>query len=1149
MDKNMIKKFAMWARRELIEKVSLKALQYGVEDRKDLNPDLDSINGILLTDIEKKQRQALIYKVKAEGYDQVIEEVAYTWFNRFVALRFMEVNGYLPSHIRVFTDENNCFNPQILSEALHLEFECIDKEKIIRMKQEHEDDELYRYLLIVQCNVLNDILPGVFQKITDFTELLLPDFLLRDGSVIEQMIVSIPEEEWKNQVQIIGWLYQFYMAEPKEKLINARKQYDDKDISIVTELFTPDWIVKYMVENSLGRFWIENHKESTLKEKWKYYLDTQSNEHFGDLCRDYSEIKPDEIFVIDPCQGSGHILAYMFDTLIQIYEEYGFSVRDAVASIVKNNIYGLDIDERAAQLAYFSIMMKARQYDRRFFSRGIQPNIFAIKESNNLDNNLIDYFVAGRDELRVQINILMRELHDAREYGSILNISEVDFKLLYKRFEEIDKNVEINLFGAQIQENLLPLVKIAEIMSRKYHVIVTNPPYMNSSYMPEKLRMFIQKEYNDYKSDLFSAFIAKIISWCREGGQIGLITPYVWMFISSYEKLRKKILEQTFITSMIQLEYNAFEGATVPVCSFTLCNSNIGHVGEYIRLSEFKGIDVQEPKTRDAIINPNCGYRFTTEQRNFDKIPGHCIAYWLGDDAVELYDKGNLLSEYVDLKQGLITGDNNRFLRFWQECDSRTISTGGDRTKKWYFYHKGGEYRKWYGNINLVVNWENNGDEIVNFRDDKGKQKSRPQNVKYYLREGFTWTALTIADFNVRYMQEGCIFDAKGSSGFIKGDQDIKYFIGLCNSKISMEFLSFLAPTMDYNAGAVGKIPVLVDKCKVDEVSSLVDECIELAREDWDSFEISWDFNKCPLVRNTNLISEAYSQWSMECDKRFERMKENERRLNEIFIKLYGFENSIDASVDEEKITIRKADLTREIKGLISYAVGCMFGRYSLDEEGLVYAGGTWNSDRYKTFNADKDNIIPICNDEYFDDDIVNRFIVFIEKVYGKESLEDNLKYISDALGGKNSPRQVIRDYFNNSYYRDHCDLYQVAGSGKRPIYWLFDSGKNGGFKCLMYMHRYQPDTLARIRTDYVHEQQACYRTMIEEIIKRSDDSVGADKVKYTKKLNALKAQNDEIHSYEEKIHHIADQMINIDLDDGIKYNYAKFQEVLAKIK
>ena len=1160
MDKNAIKKYAVWARRELIERVSQRAMIYGITAKDAGDPTAESVNGHLLSQAEKRQRQALIRNIKEKGYEQVMEEVAYTWFNRFAALRFMEVNGYLPSHIRVFTNDAGEFKPQILAEAIHLELDGLDMNKVYELESANKSEELFKYLLIVQCNALNSILPGMFQRIDDYTELLLPDYLLREGNVIEQMVTIIPEEDWTDQVQIIGWLYQFYIAEPKDTLINARKQYNDNEIGTVTQLFTPDWIVHYMVENSLGRLWLEGHPNDALKSEWKYYLDEAEQEpdvqaQLAAIRKEYAALKPEEIRVIDPCMGSGHILCVLFDVLVRIYEDYGYTAREAAVKIVENNLWGLDIDERAAQLSYFAVMMKARQYDRRFFARNVQPHVHAVQETNRLQE---DYAHARGDfalsrENQETLDYLMHAFVDAKEYGSILRLEQRNYAGLKEALEtnENEKRslVTLSIWYAAVFPSISALVEQAIVMSQTYDVVCTNPPYMNSTYMPDKLRVFVQDNYPDHKTDLFAAFVARITELCNKRGQIGLLTPYVWMFILSYEKMRKQLLESATITSMVQLEYNAFEGATVPVCSFTLRNNRTNETGEYIRLNNFKGVENQRPKTLEAISDRKCGYRFTASSLSYMQIPGAPIAYWLNSASVDLYGRGELMSEYVDLKQGLITGDNNRFLRFWQECDSNSIHTGDNEKKKWFFYHKGGEYRKWYGNCNLVVNWENDGDEIINFRDEKGKQKSRPQNVRFYLREGFTWTALTIADFNVRYMPEGCIFDAKGSSGFVKAHGSLKYFIALCNSKVSMEFLSFLAPTMDYNAGAIGKIPVIYDRSIIPEVEQLVDECVFISKEDWDSFEESWDYKGSPLIRPVRLISDAFAQWENECNIRFTRLKKNEERLNEIFIQLYGLTGEITPNVDDAFVTVRKADLHREIVGLISYAVGCMFGRYALGNPGLAYAGGKWEDSQYSAFLPDRDAILPICDDEYFEDDIVGRFIEFIKVAYGSDTLEENLQFIASILGGKGSSREVLRAYFIDKFYEDHCSIYSVSGSGKRPIYWLFDSGKKNGFKCLIYMHRYQPDTIARIRTDYVHEQQSRYRTAIADLEQRINGASTSERVKLSKQLATLQAQAEEVRVYEEKIHHLADQMIKIDLDDGVKHNYEIFKDVLAKVR
>ena len=1199
MDKNAIKKFAVWARTELIARVSLKGVEYGITEDNIEDANADSVGGKVLTADEKKQRQALIAEINDKGYKQVMEEVAYTWFNRFSALRFMEVNGYLPSHVRVFTDEENNFKPQIITEAIHLDLDGLDMEKVYELKDAEKTEELYKYLLIVQCNALNKILPGMFQRLSDYTELLLPDNLLRVGSVIQQMIELIPEDDWKDAVQIIGWLYQYYNSEKKDDVFAALKKnvkITKENIPAATQLFTPDWIVRYMVENSLGRLWLEGHpdvKELLLPTeeeqsayaagnrdpedtKWHYYLEEANQEpevqaQLAEIRKEYAALTPDQLKVIDPCSGSGHILAYLFDVLMQIYESYGYTTREAVASIVENNLYGLDIDDRAAQLAYFAVMMKARQYDRRFFSRDIQPHVYAIAESNHVDSFALEYFCDDDAKLKKAMDTIIKELHDAKEYGSILTVTSQDWSALYDRFAEITE--DINMSRETALRELLPLAQVAEALAQKYDTVVTNPPYMADSGMSPHLLNYVKDNFKNYRNDLYSCFMKKTIAMLKANRFTGLMTSYTWMFLTAFSKMRIEMLSENSLVTLVQPEYHAFfKEAFVPICTFVLTNRCMNYAGKYIQLAKFTGAEEQEKRTLDAIMSSSCDYKFTVKQSLFYQIPDMPIAYWLKPSTAELFINGSLLSKYADLRQGLITGDNDRFLRFWSECDARKISTLNDRNKKWFFYHKGGEYRKWYGNMTLVVNWENDGFEIVNFRDDKGKQRSRPQNIRYYLQEGFTWTALTVADFNVRYMPEGGIFDAKGSSGFCNEKDNLKYIIGLCNSKVSMEFLSFLAPTMDYSAGAVGKVPTIICEEKKAEISNVVTTNIEISKSDWDSYEISWDFQHHPLLRSVPIIAEAFDQWQAECDERFNQLKDNEEELNRIFIDIYGLRDELTPEVEDKDVTVRKADLGRDIRSFISYAVGCMFGRYSLYKDGLIFAGESYSLESWvekmndqpgiisheelvraycnegvivnEMFFPDEDNIIPICDDEYFTDDIVGRFVEFVAEVYGADTLDENLKFIADALGGNGQPKDVIRKYFLSEFYSDHCKIYQ-----KRPIYWLFDSGKKNGFKALIYMHRYQPDTIARIRTDYVHEQQARYRTAIADLEQRIANASTSERVKLNKKLTTLQAQDTEIRTYEEKIHHLADQMISIDLDDGVKKNYAIFQDVLAKIK
>lgn len=1148
MNKNAIKKFATEARRELISRVGQRALKYGISDKEVGNPNDDSVGGHLLSSTEKKQRAALIDRIKEKGYEQVMEEVAYTWFNRFSALRFMEVNGYLPTRVRVFTDENNSFKPQILTEAIHLEMDGLDMEKVYTYKEANDDDELYKYLLITQCNALNSLLPGMFQKISDYTELLFPDNLLREGSVVHQMIELIDEEDWKDAVQIIGWLYQYYNSEKKDDVFAALKdkvKITKENIPAATQLFTPDWIVRYMVENSLGRLWVEGHPNEELKSQWKYYLEEAEQEvevqaQLASIREEYKALKPEDILCIDPCSGSGHILAYMFDVLVQIYEAYGVDTRSAVASIVENNIYGLDIDDRAAQLSYFTVMMKACQYDKRFLRRKVQPHVYAIVESNHVDRYAVDYFCNGDAKLKKAMNTIIAELHDAKEYGSIITVSNQDWDALYARFDEIEE--DIHIYREVALRELLPLVQMAQALAQKYDVVVTNPPYMGSSNMNPKLNEFIKNNYSGYKSDFFSAFVIHCSEMAKKSGYCGFFTPYVWMFIQSYEKMRNYLYTQATIETLIQFEYSAFEEATVPVCTFTFQNHHVHKKGCYLRLVDFRGgMEVQRQKTLEAITNHDCGFYYEQSTDNFSKIPGSPVAYWASSKMLEAFETGNSFSG--ETKKGVLTGDNNTYLRLWYEVNRYKLDLSAysyeDMLKsglKWFPVTSGGEKRRWYGNFDTVVNLENDGADIkVNVKN------FRLRDPQFYMLEAITWTEISSGIFTCRYVPAGILFGNGGPVSFFFNGK-LKYHLALLNSKVTMEILRYLAPTINYGPEQINRIPIIYDN--EDQVVESTDKSVLLSKTDWDSFETSWDFKRHPLAREVSTITEAFNQWKQECESRFTQLKANEEELNRIFIDIYGLQDELTPEVEDKNVTVRKADLEIDIKSFISYAVGCMFGRYSLDVDGLAYAGGEWDASKYPSFAADKDNIIPISDDEYFEDDIVGRFVKFVEVVYGKDTLEENLKFIADALGGKGQPKDVIRKYFLNGFYKDHCKMYQ-----KRPIYWMFDSGKKNGFKCLIYMHRYQPDTLARIRTDYVHEQQARYRTAIEDLENRMANTSTSERVKLNKQVKTLSDQATEIHEYEEKIHHLADQMISIDLDDGVKKNYAIFQDVLAKIK
>ena len=1180
MDKNAIKKFAVWARKELIERVSKKALAYGITEHEVYNPDADSVNGLVLTAAQKKERKALTEQIFAKGYKQVMEEVAYTWFNRFCALRFMEVNGFLPSLVRVFTNDKNEFRPQLLTEALELDLPGLDKQKIYELKEANADEELYKYLLITQCNALNDELPRMFQRIEDYTELLFPDNLLREGSVIEQMITLIPEEDWQDAVQIIGWLYQYYNIEPKKEVfanLDKNIKIGKNDIPAATQLFTPDWIVRYMVENSLGRLVnnasSDNAQPTTTNyplESWKYYLPEAEQE--PEVRKQLAQLSTNNYSLtttkcIDPCMGSGHILAYLFDVLMEVYRCEGYRDRDAVKNIINNNLYGLDIDERAAQLAYFAVMMQGRKYDNRFLTRHYQPHIYAVTESNGIDRELLAYFgveldALNRENALNQLNGMLDEMEDACEYGSLITVSEYDFALLKDFVAAYD--AEQNLFAsgalAPLQERLQQLIAVAETLAQKYEVVVTNPPYRGVADLEAKLSNYIKKNYPDSKSDLFAVFMEACHNMTAENGYQAMITMHSWMFLSSFEKLRAKIQKQNLV-NMVHLGARAFEeigGEVVQTTSFVLANKHIdGYKGTYCRLVE---PTTQAGKEEMFLAKEN---RYVACSDNFAKIPGAPVAYWVSENVYNMFEEQNRYSG--ETKKGVLTGNNDLFLRLWHEVT--TFKIGYDcvkhddiliSKKKWFPVTSGGEYRRWYGNFDTIVNLESDGLEIR-----KKVKNYRLREPKYYFREAITWTEVSSSYFNCRFVPEGILFGNGGPVSFFYND-NLYYTLGVLNSKIATEVLSYLAPTINFGPEQIKKVPILINN--KDKVENIVKKNISISKSDWDSFETSWDFNIHPLLSAKHeLLADAYASYKQIANERFAQLKANEEELNRIFIDIYGLQDELTPEVEEKDVTVHrifdsKDDVPEAMKGsnyiltqqqvvksLVSYAVGCMFGRYSLDKPGLVYAGGEWDADNYQTFAADKDAIIPISDNEYFNDDIVARFVEFIRTAFGadEKTLEANLNFIAAALGGNGSARDVIRAYFNNGFYADHCKTYQ-----KRPIYWLFDSGKKNGFKCLIYMHRYQKDTIARIRTDYLHEQQSRYRTAISDLQNRIDNAASTGvRVKLQKQLATVQAQVEEARLYEEKIHHLADQMLEIDLDDGVKHNYAIFKDVLAKIK
>ena len=1194
MNKTAIRKFAEWAREKLIEDIKYKAgivgiTENGIAEKLPQSTsdtyfyDVGTKDYTKISGIEIKQRDALVkaiqtkercYKSYQEAFENVIEEVAYTWFNRLIAIRFMEVNDYLPSGVCVLSSENKAKKePDLVTTPFDtdLEFTSYEQDRIIQLKDDNKLDELFRMLFIKQCNKLHDILPELFEKTDDYSELLLTISFTDPEGIIHHLINDIEDVDFRindemytddgkikadGQVEIIGWLYQYYISKKHDEIVNIYKGTVKKaDIPAATQLFTTDWVVRYMVDNSLGRYWIERNPQSKLAEKLEFFVAPKN----GEIQYVDEKINPTDLTFFDPCMGSGHILVYAFDVLMEIYREVGYSDRDAALSIVENNLFGMDIDKRAYQLAYFAVMMKARSYNRRALTKGMSNNLAVVEESNSIDKFTCNGLTTDNEQNKIG-EYLVETYKDAQEIGTLQTIAKKD----YKEFVEYLNNVEssagqIDLFSTAWLNDTLPqmvqLAKQAEIMSNKYAVVCTNPPYMNK--LEGQLKKFVVDNYKAYSGDLFSVFIYRNFDYCKIDGYSAFMTPFVWLFIKTYEALRKYIIDTKAITTLVQMEYSAFEEATVPICSFVLKNGRATEKALCFRLSDFKGgMEVQKQKVLEAIENKKCGYFYEAGQNDFRRIPGSPLAYWATEAITEVFQNSKLLTEIANPRQGLITGDVNRFVRKWYECSLTNLNLSAkisdpQRIGKWFPYCNGGAYRKWYGNNDDVVNWLNDGAEVKGFVDDKGKQRSRPQNQQYYYREGGTWSAISSSSFSVRYFSEGFLFSNAGMAIYAEHNQ-LLYLIGFLNSKLSQAYLGLFNEGLNYNQGDIAKLPIVKSEIE-DKVCKKVMETVEISKAEWDSFETSWDFKKHPLVSySTNKMSTAFEMWSKECAERFNQLKENEEELNRIFIDIYRLQDELTPEVEDKDVTVRQADLQRDIKSLISYAVGCMFGRYSLDEDGLAYAGGEWDNSKYDTFIPDEDNCIPITDEEYFEDDIVGLFCAWLKKVYGEDTLEENLDFIANALGNKGkTSREVIRNYFLTDFIKDHIKTYQ-----KRPIYWLFDSGKQNGFKALIYMHRWNADTIGNVRVEYLHRIQRVYEkeiTRMQEIIDNSHDNKEISNA--TKRKEKLQKQIKETKDYDTKIAHLALSRIDIDLDDGVKVNYEKVQtadgkkmQILAKI-
>ena len=1250
MNKTAIKNFAIWARNKLIADICYRAGLMGITEKgiADALPqstreaefyDFGATEPYMLDGDAIKQRRQLVSAIRekeadtdyATAYQYIMEEVAYTWFNRLIAVRFMEVNDYLPSHLRVLSSESGKVEPDLVTTPFDAElpFTAEEEAQIIQWKQDNKLDELFCFLFIKQCNALNEILPGLFEKTTDYTEVLLNLSVVDQEGVVYKLTHDIPEKDFNieqgGQVEIIGWLYQYYNTEPKAAAFAKNGKITKEEIPAVTQLFTPDWIVRYMVENSLGRLWLEGHPDSDLRQNWKYYLDEAPQEpevqaKLADIRKEYATLNPEDLTLIDPCMGSGHILVYAFEVLMQIYTSVGYSERDAAKSILEHNLYGLDIDDRAYQLAYFAVMMKARQYNRRILNGENTCHVHAIQESNNINRAHLKFFGAGLDDLekntaQMQLEGLLDILTDAKEYGSILNVESYNWDLLRRFVGGIDDEVQISLESAGVEqtaEELAKLIDLGETMARKYWVTTTNPPYMGAGSIGASLLKYIKENYYQGRTDLFAVFMKKCKAMTRVNAFFAMITMQAWMFQSSFLELRGE-LESAHLESLIHLGAHAFDdlnGEVVQTATYVFVN---GYVPRYVAMCIDATTGENSQKKEQIFFAGKTSYRFDIEKTK--NLPGKQYAYWISDAVEKVFVNSRPLSKLGRARRGLQTGDAPRFIRLWFEPKITELTLPDQfetpESIKWVLENNGGAVRKWYNSIMNAVLWENNGAEIKNC------PSSIIPSEDLYFRKCITWNKLTTKGLALKLQQKGII--PGDLSPFFIADSEAKHYycFALLNSCVAPFMMRALNPTITTPTGDVSDFPVVFVDDDGQKISGITDECVTISINDSSSFEESWEFNEHPLVylskglwEQTNVacmmehyygelpkascpLEVCYLLWQGQCKERFEKLKANEEELNRIFIDIYGLQDELTPEVEEKDVTVRKADLQRDIKSLLSYAVGCMFGRYSLDVPGLVLAGQSFEEKfvhasnavtgtgvlgapgllrapgalylrteegvKQCTFAPDVDNVIPITDEEYLEDDIIARLCDWLKVVYGAATLEANLDYIAKALGNKGTTsREVIRNYFVNDFFKDHCQTYSVTGSGKRPIYWLFDSGKQNGFKALVYLHRYTPDTIGTLRVDYLHKMQRVYESEINRMQDMMDHTTNAREAAVaSKRKDKLTKQLKECRDYDEKISHLALSRIALDLDDGVKVNYrklqtaadGKFYEVLADSK
>lgn len=1185
MNRNKLKAYAPQARRDFIKAVTDRAAYYGLMKNK-IEPiteqgDVAIISGKAFPRAVATKRKRLENLIGRQGFEQVMEAMAYTWFNRFVAIRFMELQGYLDHGYRVLSHPDGKTTPESLEHAEHVNLPGLNREKMIELKLEAtKESELYRMLLIAQCNALHKAMPFLFEWIDDETELLLPENLLHSDSLIRKLVNEVPEEDWQ-EVEIIGWLYQFYISEKKDQVIG--KVVKSEDIPAATQLFTPNWIVKYLVQNSLGRQWVATYPNSPLKQQMEYYIEpAQQTPEVQEQLKAITpeSLNPEELTLLDPACGSGHILVEAYDLLKAIYHERGYRAKDIPRLILEKNLYGLEIDDRAAQLAAFALMMKARADDRRIFENGLQPHVLAIRESKGLDAKEITEAL-NSPILKTQLppsQFLFEEMEDARTplfsrrnlsvpgqvsqadvaqliglfehsktFGSLIRVPEELAEKLPGISERVkDVFAHGDMFGKEAAASLRPLVEQARILTGSYDCVVANPPYMGSQYFNSTLKEFSRSKYRTAKGDLFAVFIDRAAEVVKNRSFMAFMTPFTWLTIASYEGFRKSKIDRYTFLSLVKPEYHAFfDSAYVPICAFSMQKVRIhSFKTTCFDMGEFYGADVQPIKLREGIKNRSLPFVYARDFQEFEAIPSCPLTYSLNHNLLLSFQKKQTIGR--DAKKGLATGDNDRFLRLWHEIDRDKFSVFGG--KKWFPTTKGGPYRKWYGNFDVVINWEDDGREIRHFKDENGRLRSRPQNLSYNFKEGITWNLVTVSDFTARYVPNQFVFNDVGPMVF---GGNILHRIGMLNSKVNTELLRVLCPTMKFEVGLIAQVPI--GEPPVDFRGENQKQCIGMAKADWDSFETSWDFQITPMltdVARSERIESAFTAWEAWCNDNIQTMKRLEEENNRFFIHHYGLEGELTSEVPVDQITLVRADQERDIKRLLSYAIGCVMGRYSLDKPGLIYAhSGNKNFDPswYKTFPADQDGMIPITDTDWFGDDAANRIVEFIGVAWPKEHLEENLKFVAESLGSNRgeSPRETIRRYLATAFFKHHLSMYK-----KRPIYWLFSSGKHRAFQCLVYLHRYNEGTLSRMRTEYVIPLQGKISARIDQL---AGDIAKATSTSHRKKLererDKLVKQQAELRTFDEKLRHYADQRISLDLDDGVKVNYGKFGDLLAEVK